>query len=76
MLILSDAGARGGGGALATFNRSIGPFQADRTEVTFLRADGDRRPGARPARPGTAGVYRSPFSLPNGEILASYDGAT
>ena len=27
---------------------------------------------AATGKAGTAGVYRSPFSLPNGEILASY----
>ena len=71
LVILSDAGAKGGGGALATFNRSVGPFEADRDEVTFVRSmiivD-----AAATGRAGTAGVYRSPFSLPNGEILASY----
>ena len=30
---------------------------------------------AATGKAGTVGVYRSPFSLPNGEILASYDGA-
>jgi hypothetical protein len=74
LIILSDDGAQGGAGALATFNRSIGPFQADRTEVTFLRAVRIIDPAAT-GKAGTAGVYRSPFSLPNGEILASYDGA-
>jgi hypothetical protein len=74
LLILSDDGAQGGAGALATFNRSIGPFQADRTEVTFLRAVRIIDPAAT-GKAGTAGVYRSPFALPNGEILASYDGA-
>jgi WD40 repeat protein len=74
VIILSDDGAQGGGGALATFNRSIGPFQANRTEVTFLRSVKIVDPGATGKAP-TAGVYRSPFSLPNGEILASYDGA-
>jgi hypothetical protein len=71
LIILSDAGAHGGGGALATFNRSVGPFEADRSEVTFLKSmvivD-----AAATGRAGTVGVYRSPFSLPNGEILASY----
>jgi hypothetical protein len=71
VMVLSDVGARGGGGALATFNRSIGPFQANRTEVTFLRAVVIVDPAAT-GKDGTAGVYRSPFSLPNGEILASY----
>ena len=74
LIILSDDGALGGAGALATFNRSIGPFQADRTEVTFLRAVRIIDPAAT-GKAGTVGVYRSPFSLPNGEILASYDGA-
>jgi hypothetical protein len=71
LVILSDAGARGGGGALATFNRSIGPFQADRPDTTFLKSmiivSADVT-----GRMGTAGVYRSPFSLPDGAILASY----
>jgi hypothetical protein len=71
LIILSDVGARGGGGALATFNRSIGPFEADRTEATFLRSMIVVDPAAT-GRMGTVGVYRSPFSLPNGEILASY----
>jgi len=73
LIILSDDGAKGGGGALATFNRSIGPFQADRTEVTFVRSVKIIDPAAT-GKAGTMGVYRSPFSLPNGEILASYDG--
>ena len=71
VLILSDVGARGGGGALATFNRSIGPFQAGRNEVTFLRAVVIVDPAAT-GKDGTTGVYRSPFSLPNGDIMASY----
>lgn len=71
LLIVSDAGARGGGGALATFNRSVGPFQADRSEVTFLRSMVIVDPAAT-GKDGTNGLYRSPFSLPNGEILASY----
>jgi hypothetical protein len=74
LIILSDADAKGGGGALATFNRSIGPFQANRTEVTFVRSLKIIDEAAT-GKAGTTGVYRSPFSLPNGEILASYDGA-
>jgi hypothetical protein len=61
LLIMADVTARGGGGALAVFNRSVGPFQKDRTDGTFVRSVEI-----------IAGVYRSPFSLPNGEILASY----
>ena len=42
--------------------------------MTFLRSVKIVDPAAT-GKAGTAGVYRSPFSLPNGEILASYDGA-
>ncbi len=73
LIILSNAGALGGAGALATFNRSIGPFEADRTEVTFVKSMVIVDPAAAPTDTGaTTGAYRSPFSLPNGEILASY----
>ena len=73
LLILSNEHALGGGGALATFNRSIGPFEADRTDVTFVKSMLIVDPAAAPATDGTTtGAYRSPFSLPNGEILASY----
>ena len=71
LVILSDVGALGGGGALATFNRSVGPFEADRPERTFLKAVSMVDPAAT-GQAGTVGVYRSPSSLPNGEILASY----
>ena len=71
LLILSDANALGSGGALATFNRSLGPFEEGRSEVTFLHSllivD-----GAATGRAGTHGVYRSPYPLLDGEILASY----
>jgi hypothetical protein len=71
LIILSNGGARGGGGALATFNRSIGPFEADRNEATFLKSMVVIDAGAT-AGMGKTGVYRSPFSLPDGSILASY----
>jgi hypothetical protein len=71
LLILSNVGAKGAGGALATFNRSLGPFEADRTDVTFLHSMVIVDQAAT-GTDMTAGVYRSPFSLPNGEILASY----
>jgi len=70
LLILSDNGP-GSGGALATFNRSLGPFEEGRNEVTFLHSllivD-----GAATGRAGTRGLYRSPYPLLDGEILASY----
>jgi hypothetical protein len=72
VLVLSDEGARGAGGTLATFNRSLGPFEADRSETTFLRAltiiDSQATGRAGPTR----GAYRSPFPLPDGRYLVSY----
>ena len=73
LVILSDVGAQGAAGALATFNRSIGPFEADRTDASFLKSLQllDR---AATGRAGTVGAYRSPFSLPDGRVLVSYAG--
>jgi len=71
LVILSDVGALGAAGALATFNRSVGPFEADRTEPSFLRSLVILDPAAT-GRAGTAGAYRSPFSLPDGRVLVSY----
>ncbi len=78
LLILSDVDMTGkpvlpgGAGALAVFNRSIGPFEADRTDPGFLQSvkilDGANATGHTGA---TAG-YRAPFYLPDGTIMASY----
>jgi hypothetical protein len=72
VFIASDDAAPGAGGALALFNRSVGPFEADRTGVDFLASveilDGDghaRGPG-----------YRSPSQLPDGRYLASFSADT
>src|SRR4029078_13534152 len=64
LIMLSDETAVGAGGALATFNRSIGPFQADRTEVTFLRSVKIIDPAAT-GKAGIAGGYRSPICPPH-----------
>lgn len=71
LLILSNTNARGSGGALGIFNRSIGTFEEGRSEVTFLRALELADPSAT-GRDGGSGVYRSPHPTPNGEILASF----
>jgi hypothetical protein len=72
VLVLSDDGARGAGGTLATFNRSIGPFEADRTDIQFLHSL-TILDGAATGRAGaTQGAYRSPVSLPDGRYLVSY----
>lgn len=73
LLVLSDAGARGGAGTLAIFNRSAGTFEMGRDDPGYLRSvtmpDGQAtgRVGA-----STSGAYRSPFPLLDGRILASY----
>jgi hypothetical protein len=71
LVVLSDAGALGGGGALGIFNRSVGPFEEGRADLSFMRALRLPDPAAT-GRPGTRGVYRSPVSLPDGGILASF----
>ena len=75
LIVVSDVGTRGGGGTLATFNRSIGPFESDRNDVQFLHAMTILDPAATGRAGATQGAYRSPFPLPDGRVLASYDGA-
>lgn len=68
LIILSnvaDSGApttMGGAGALALFNRSIGPFEADRFDAGYL-------PSVRVL--DRTEVYRGPVSLPDGRIMVS-----
>ena len=81
MLILSDsnngvAALPGGAGALATFNRSIGPFEQGRLDAGYLpsvRFLGN--PGAT-GHAGAAEGYRSPFYMPDGQIMVSYATST
>jgi WD40-like Beta Propeller Repeat len=78
LLILSDIKADGapvapsGGGALAVFNRSIGPFEQGRNDPAYLPSmrilDATRATG----RAGATGAYRGPVSMPSGEILVSF----
>ena len=71
LIILSDTNATtgapntpAGAGALALFNRSIGPFEATRaTEVGYLASMKVLDP---------AQAYRTPVSLPDGSIMVSY----
>jgi len=73
LVILSDAGARGGAGTLVTFNRSIGPFEAGRDDPGYLASVRflDPRATGRVGAP-TTGAYRDPFGLPAGQIMVSY----
>ena len=61
LLILSDVGAKGGAGTLATFNRSIGPFEQGRDDPGFLQSLHVIDPAAtgRVGSP-TQGAYRGP----------------
>ena len=77
LIILSDAGAKGGAGTLATFNRSVGPFESDRTDPGFLKSMHIIDPAAT-GRVGssTTGAYRNPFGMPDGTIMVSYSSYT
>lgn len=77
LVILSDLKADGTpvapgrGGALGVFNRSIGPFEQGRMDTGYipaLRIVGTTATG----RTGSTASYRSPVSLPSGDIMASY----
>jgi hypothetical protein len=78
LLILTDVGADGkpvvpgGGGALATFNRSIGPFEQGRGDPGYLPSVRIIDAGTATGRAGSAGAYRSPFPLPDGQIMVSF----
>lgn len=73
LVILSDVGTKGAGGALGVFNRSVGPFQADRAgEITFLSSLEIVDPAATGRAGPTQGAYRGPFPLPDGRILVAY----
>jgi hypothetical protein len=77
LIVLSDAGAKGGAGTLGIFNRSVGPFEADREGESFLRSMVVPDPDAtgRVGSP-TAGAYRSPYPLLDGRVMASYAAGT
>jgi hypothetical protein len=73
----SDAGAKGGAGTLAIFNRSIGPFELGRNDDGFLPSVTFPDPAAT-GRVGAAtnGAYRNPSGLPDGRIMVSYAAFT
>ena len=75
LVVLADEGAVGQGGALGIFNRSIGPMQMGREDEANFLPSLTLMPGATGRFGEVSGAYRSPFPLPNGEVLASfYDG--
>jgi hypothetical protein len=77
LVILSDStnGApalKGGAGALAIFNRSVGPFEANRTDPGYLQALHILGPAGATGRAGATAGFRAPFSMPDGKIMASF----
>jgi hypothetical protein len=76
LFIASDTGARGGGGALAIFNRSAGTFERGRVgddpafleSVTYVAPAG----AANLGRLEATTAYRGTFGLHDGQILSSY----
>jgi hypothetical protein len=77
LLVLSDAGARGGAGTLGIFNRSVGTFEAGRDDPGYLQSLVIPDPAAtgRIDAP-TTGAYRSPSPLLDGRVMASYAAAS
>ena len=65
LLILSPTDATGGAGTVGIFNRSVGPFEAMRSDPGFLQALIVPRPN---------GLFRSPVTAFDGRILVSYAG--
>ncbi len=81
VLILSDVDATtgnpalpGGGGALGVFNRSIGPFEQGRAaaDAGYLPSLKIVDGGTATGHAGAGALYRAPFYLPDGQIMASY----
>lgn len=78
LLILSDTQASGapvlpgGGGALAIFNRSVGPMELGRTDTGYVPSLRIVDGGAATGRTGATSSYRHPSAMPDGTILVSY----
>jgi len=79
LLILTDVdpttgvpAVPGAAGALGIFNRSIGPFEAGREEVGYLKALRILDAGGADGRTATGGGYRRPTTLPDGRIMVAF----
>jgi hypothetical protein len=78
MIILSDVAPdgtpvlKGGAGALGIFNRSIGPFEQGRSDAGYLKSLRVIGDGAATGHAGATAGYRSPFYMPDGQVLVSY----
>jgi hypothetical protein len=77
MVILSDSMngvpvLKGGAGALAIFNRSIGPFEQGRGDAGYLPAVRMLGNGGETGHSGATAGFRNPAPLPDGHILVSH----
>ena len=63
---------KGGAGTLAVFNRSLGPFEANRTDTGYLPSVRILDPAVTGAT-GSVGGYRAPVTLPDGTIMVSHE---
>ena len=79
LLILSDVDAAGkpvlagGAGALAQFNRSLGPFESGRTTPGYLPSVTVFDPtGGASGHTGATAGYRGPVDLPDGTMMVSF----
>lgn len=78
LMILSDTqgngapAVSGAAGALAIFNRSVGPFEANRDTDGFLKSMRIVGNAGATGRAGSTAGYRRPVSLPDGRIMAAF----
>jgi hypothetical protein len=77
LVILSDlkpdgSPVAGAAGALGIFNRSVGPFEDGRTDKGFVPALHLINGATATGRAGATAGYRSPVTLPDGTIMASF----
>ena len=80
LIILSDLNmdgtpvAKGGAGALATFNRSVGPFEQGRADLGYVPSllTFDASGGTANGRAGATAGYRAPFYMPDGSYMVSF----
>lgn len=78
LLVLADVQASGApavagaAGALAVFNRSVGPMEVNRDTEGFLRSLRIIGNAGATGRMGATAGYRRPISLPDGTIMAAY----
>src|SRR3569833_1182313 len=76
-MILSDSMngdpvLKGGAGALAIFNRSIGPFEQGRGDPGYFPSVRILGSGAESGHTGATAGFRSPSAMPDGRILVSH----